>query len=86
MKETTCALEISHKFIKIVFGYVQDNQVIVTFVKKIPINHAVESGAIKDRALIIKELSKNNPVMDESLHFSHLLDDAVLVLPPYGLC
>ncbi len=85
MKETTCALEISHKFIKIVFGYVQDNQVIVTFVKKIPINHAVESGAIKDRALIIKELSKNNPVMDESLHFSHLLDDAVLVLPPYGL-
>jgi len=85
MKESICALEISHRFIKIVFGYVQDNQVVVTFSKKVPLNHAVESGAIKDHAAIVKELSKNNPVMDEVLHFSHLLDDAVLVLPPYGL-
>ena len=85
MKDSICALEISHKYIKIVFGYAQDGQVMVTFVKKVPLNHAVESGAIRDHAVIVKELSKNNPVMDDTLHFSHLLDDAVLVLPPYGL-
>lgn len=85
MKDSVCALEISHKYIKIVFGYTQDNQVVATFVKKIPLNHALESGAIKDHASIVKELSKNNPVMDESMHFSNLIDNAILVLPPYGL-
>ena len=85
MKDSICALEISHKYLKIVFGYAQDNQVMVTFVKKIPLSHALESGAIKDRAAIVKELSKNNPIMDESLHFQHLIDNALLVLPPYGL-
>ena len=85
MKDSVCALEISHKYLKIVFGYVQDNTVVATFVKKIPLHHALESGAIKDHAAIVKELSKNNPVMDETLHFSHMLDEPVLVLPPYGL-
>ena len=85
MKDSICALEISHKYLKIVFGYAQDNQVMVTFVKKIPLNHALESGAIKDHAAIVKELSKNNPMMDESMHFQHLIDNALLVLPPYGL-
>ena len=60
MKDSVCALEISHKYIKIVFGYAQDNQIIVTFVKKVPLNHAVESGAIRDHTAIVKELSKNN--------------------------
>lgn len=85
MKDSICALEISHKYLKIVFGYVQDNQVVVTFTKKVPLNHALESGAIKDHAIIVKELSRNNPVMDETLHFEHLIDNAILVLPPYGL-
>ena len=86
MKDSICALEISHKYLKIVFGYVQDNnQVVATFVKKVPLHHALESGAIKDHAVIVKELSRNNPVMDETMHFQHLIDNAVLVLPPYGL-
>ena len=73
MKDSICALEISHKYLKIVFGYTQDNQVMATFVKKIPLGHALESGAIRDREAIIKELSRNNPVMDDTLHFSHLI-------------
>ena len=85
MKDSICALEISHKYLKIVFGYTQDNQVMATFVKKIPLGHALESGAIRDREAIIKELSRNNPVMDDTLHFSHLINNAILVLPPYGL-
>lgn len=85
MKDSVCALEISHKFLKILFGYVQDGKVVVTYVKKVPLNHALESGAIKDHATIVKELSKNNPVIDSNMNFSHLVDNAVLVLPPYGL-
>ena len=66
MKENAIALEISHKFIKILFGYVLGKQVIVTYVKKIPLNHAIENGAIKDRNAIIRELSKNNPSEEEA--------------------
>ena len=85
MKEPIVALEISHKYLKMVFGFVQDNQVLVDYVRKIPLNHFLENGVIKDHASIVKELSKNNPVNDANFHFEQLIDNAVLVLPPYGL-
>ena len=85
MKEPIVALEISHKYLKMVFGFIQDNQVIVDYVRKVPLNHSVENGVVKDHLAIVKELSKNNPVVDNDYHFEHLIDNAVLVLPPYGL-
>ena len=85
MKDSIVALEISHKYLKILFGYVQDNQVIVNYSKKVPLEHPLENGAVKDHASIVKELSKNNPVFDNEHHFHQLIDNAVLVLPPYGL-
>ena len=85
MKQNAVALEISHKYLKMVFGNVVGKQVIVTYAKKIPLNHSVENGVIKDRTAIIKELSKNNPVIDHDYNFSELIDRAILVLPPYGL-
>ena len=85
MKDPITALEISHKYLKIVFGYIKDNQVIVNYVKKIPLAHPLENGVIKDHASIVKELSKNNPVIDNDYHFNRLIDNAVLILPPYGL-
>ena len=85
MKENAIALEISHKYIKILFGYVLNKQVVVNYVKKIPLNHPLENGAIKDRAAIIKELSKNNPILDNTYHINQLINNAILVLPPYGL-
>lgn len=85
MKEPITALEISHKYLKMVFGFVQDGQVIINYVKKIPLPHPLENGAIKDHLSVVKELSKNNPVVDHEYHFNQLIDSAVLVLPPYGL-
>ena len=85
MKDSIAALEISHKYLKILFGYYKDNQIIVNYVKKIPLDHALENGVIKDHIAIVKELSKNNPVVDNEYHFNQLIDNAVLVLPPYGL-
>ena len=52
MKNNTIALEISHKYIKVAFGYVQDGQVFINFVKKAPINHFLENGIIKDGKFI----------------------------------
>ena len=85
MKDPITALEISHKYLKIVFGYIKDNQVIVNYVKKVPLSHPLENGVIKDHLAIVKELSKNNPVIDDNYHFNRLIDSAILLLPPYGL-
>ena len=85
MKENAIALEISHKYIKIVIGYVLGKQVVVNYVKKIPLNHSIENGVIVDPNSIIKELSRNNPILDEQYHINQLISNAILVLPPYGL-
>ena len=85
MKEPVVALEISHKYLKMVFGFIKDNQVIISYVRKVPLNHPLENGVVKDHASIVKELSKNNPVVDHNFDLNHLIDNAILVLPPYGL-
>ena len=85
MKQNAIALEISHKYLKVVFGYVLGKQVVINYAKKIPLEHVMENGVIKDRASIIKELSKNNPLVDQEYHLSELIDKAILILPPYGL-
>lgn len=85
MKKNTIALEISHKYIKVVFGTVHEGQVLVDLVKKFPISHLMENGMIKEKDILIKELSKINPVMDYDYQVSNLINNVSLILPPYGL-
>ena len=85
MKENVFAIEISHKYIKVVNGFVNKNCVFVNYAKKIPISHLLENGMIIDRELLIKELNKIRSINDQQLHFSATINDAILVLPPYGL-
>ena len=49
MKNYTIALEISHRYIKVVFGYFADGKVFINFAKKYPINHLLENGFIKEK-------------------------------------
>lgn len=83
--KNTIVLEISHKFIKLAMGYVKDDQVFVNFVKKVPINDLIENGMIKEKAELVKELSRINPVIDDDYNINQLINNINLVLPPYGL-
>ncbi|MBO5577988.1 MAG: pilus assembly protein PilM [Bacilli bacterium] len=85
MKNNTIALEISHKYIKVAFGYVQDGQVFINFVKKAPINHFLENGIIKEKNALVKDLMRMNPIVDQEYQFDELINNVTLVLPPYGL-
>ena len=85
MKNNVIALEISHKYIKVAFGTTENGQVLVNYVKKVPINHFLENGVIKEKALLVKELQKVNPVIDDDYRFNELINNVSLVLPPYGL-
>ena len=85
MKRKTIALEISHKYIKVAAGFVQDDKVYLDFTKKIPINHLIENGAIKEKDALIKELSRMNPIVDQEYLINLLVNNVSLILPPYGL-
>ena len=85
MKRKTIALEISHKFIKVAAGFVQDDKVYLDFTKKIPINHLLENGAIKEKDALIRELSRMNPIVDQEYLINLLVNNVSLILPPYGL-
>ncbi len=85
MKNNVIALEISHRYIKVAFGTTENDQVLVNYVKKVPINHFLENGVVKEKALLVKELQKVNPVIDDDYRFNELINNVSLVLPPYGL-
>ena len=78
MKNNTIALEISHKYIKVAFGYVQDGQVFINFVKKVPINHFLENGIIKEKNALVKDLMKMNPIVDQEYQFDELINNVTL--------
>lgn len=85
MKKNTIALEISHKYIKLAFGFVQDGHVYVNLVKKFPISHLLGNGMIVEKDELIRELSRINPVQDYEYQINQLINNVSLVLPPYGL-
>ena len=85
MKRNAIALEISHRFIKVAFGYANEDNVYINFVKKYPINHFLENGSIKEKDQLVKELSRINPVVDQDYQINQLINNVSFVLPPYGL-
>ena len=85
MKNSINVIEISHRFIKLVVGDFINDKVSVRYAKKIPISGLLENGGAIDKENLIAAISKLNPINDESFHMNRLIDEAVLVLPPYGL-
>ena len=85
MKKQMTVIEISHGFIKVVIGGSIENKPYVNYVKKIPLNHLIEKGVVVNRNALVEVLAKLNPINDEKYHINQLLDDVVLILPPYGL-
>ena len=85
MKSRITVIELSNRFVKVVIGSVEQNQVVVHYVKKIPTRHVLENGAIVDRENLLATLAKINPINDEQYNIHELIDDAVIILPPYGL-
>lgn len=85
MKNAITVIEISHRYLKIVIGQLLNGKVNVNYSKKIPIRQLVENGSIKNKEALLELIAKNNPIIDEVYHINELLDNVVLVLPPYGL-
>ena len=86
MKSRITVIELSNRFVKVVIGSVdQDNNIALHYVKKVPIKHFIENGNIIDKENLLATLAKINPINDEEYNIHELIDDAVIILPPYGL-
>ena len=85
MKNVTTVVEISNSFIKVVIGSVQNKKLLVHYVNKTPIRNLVENGTIIDKEGLIEALGKVNPIDDDRFDIHQLIDDAVVIYPPYGL-
>ena len=59
MKNNVIALEISHRYIKVAFGTTEKDQVLINYVKKVPINHFLENGVIKEKGKYLDLINQN---------------------------
>ena len=85
MTKRFTVIEISHKFVKVLIGSVYNGQVVAHYVKKTPIHHLLENGVIVDKEALLATIAKINPIHDEQFNIHELINEAILILPPYGL-
>ena len=78
-------IEISHKLIKLVIGSVHEGSVILHYSHKLPIEGLVESGIFIDIPSLLEKLLSINPIHDEQFQIDELIDEAVIVVPPFGV-
>ena len=78
-------IEISHNFIKLVIGSVHEGHVVLHYSRKLPIYGLVESGVFVDLHALLEKLMSINPIHDEQFDINELIDEAVVVVPPFGV-
>ncbi len=84
-KKLVAVLEITSKSLRIVVGYVYDEQVYVIYALNVNIPRCIANGKIVDEVTLINEIKKISHIEDVNAKLKVNISDVVLVLPPYGL-
>lgn len=85
MDKPVAAIEISTKQIKLVVGYVLEDQVFVLYTLCKPINGLVSNGKIVDPESLAKEIANIVDIYDGQAKLKIKIEEVLLVLPPCGL-
>ena len=85
MDKTVAAIEVSSKQIKLVVGYVLEEQVFVLYTLCKPISGLVANGKIIDPELLGKEIGKMVDIYDGQAKLKIKIEEVLLILPPCGL-
>lgn len=85
MEKPSASLEITSKSIKIVIGYVIDDQVCVLYAMNKPIGPYIENGTIVNFPSLIDEMKKVAFISDPNAKLKIKISDVLLCLPPCGL-
>ena len=85
MEKPVAAIEISTKQIKLVVGYVLEDQVFVLYTLCKPISGLVNNGKIIDPETLAKEIANIVDIYDGQAKLKIKIEEVLLVLPPCGL-
>lgn len=85
MEKPSASLELTSKAIKIVVGYVLDDQVYVLYAMNKPIGPYINNGTIVNFPALIDEVKKVAQISDPNAKLKIKISDVVLCLPPCGL-
>ncbi|MDY0345421.1 MAG: cell division FtsA domain-containing protein [Bacilli bacterium] len=85
MEKPTAAIEISSAEIKLVVGYEIDEQPIVLYAMRKPIDAFVERGQVVNLIGLIDALREIKEIKDATAKLRLTISEAILILPPLGL-
>lgn len=85
MEKPVAVIELGSKSVKLVIGYVLDNQVYVLYTLTKNIGAVIDQGTITDPATLLSALKDISVIQDSDAKLRIKISDAIVVLPPYGL-
>lgn len=86
MEKNLATVEITSSSIRVVVGYLLNDQVYILYANSYPLpNGAIHNGNIVDLEVIVLELKKIETIMDPVQRLKINISDVILVLPSYGL-
>ena len=85
MDKPVAVIEIGSKSIKLVIGYMLDNQPYVLYTLTKEVGPIIDSGAIIDQTVLLNALKQLSVIQDSDAKLRIRISDAIVVLPPYGL-
>ena len=86
MEKNLAVVEITSNSIRLVVGYILDEQVYILYATTNPIpDDVVINGAVADLESLINELKKIESIKDPVQRLRINISDVILVLPSYGI-
>ena len=85
MEKPIAVIEFGSKKLKFVIGYEMDNTVQVIYAITKPYGHILQNGIFLDRETAVNAIKDIKVIRDYSVNLTSTINDALLVLPPYGL-
>ena len=85
MEKPVAVIELGSKTIKLVIGYVLDNQVYVLYTLTKNVGPVIDQGNIVDPTVLHSALKDLSVIQDSDAKLRIRISDAIVVLPPYGL-
>ncbi len=83
--EPLAVIEMTSKYLKFLIGYDSGEDLCVMYTNSFPLNHFIENGHVVNKNALMDIIKSISSFYDTNMKKNVNIDDAILVLPPYGL-
>lgn len=85
MQKHTVIIEITSNQIKLLVGYFLNDQPVIVYALRKPIENIIERGKIVNHSLLVEKLKELKVIKDATAKITIKFEDAIVILPPLGL-